>query len=435
MRVNLRAARQPTPATMNQTPLLLRNARALLAEAGPAQATDIAIDGAGRIRQLGVSLPSAPGSRVIDLHGKLVTPGLVDAHQHLDKSRTREAVPNPSGTLLGAIEAYKRHASITTHGDVQARAEQTMRRCIERGTVAIRTHANIDAEIGLRSIEALVEVRERWRDRIHLQIVALVSAGIANGKSARERLDAAMRAGADIAGGAVAVAADPRAFIDEIFSVAQRHGRPIDLHLDEHLDRDRHHFDQVIDRTRADGMQGKVIIGHACALAALPADAARRICDGLAAAQIGAVTLPAANLFLQGRGAPLLAPRGLTRVTELRAAGVAVACGSDNIQDPFVPTGSGDMLEIARWTFLAAHLHSRELAHAFAMASSIPAQLIGLTDYGLREGARADLLITDAEDAADLVASGPLQRTVLFGGRCLAGQLGATGDAGDSVRA
>lgn len=416
---------------MNDAPLFLRNTRALHAPGAAAQAVDIELDAAGRIHRIGRDLPVPAGVRVVDLHGKLVTPGLVDAHQHLDKSRTRDAVPNPAGTLPGAIEAYRQFARTSGYDDIRRRAEQTLQRCLERGTVAIRSHANVDAEIGLRAVEALAELRERWRDRIQLQVVALVSAGSADGASARERLDRAMRAGADIAGGAVAIAADPRAFLDEIFSVAQRHGRPIDLHLDEHLDHSRHHFELVIERTIADGMQGKVVIGHACALMALPIDAARRICDGLAAARIGAVTLPAANLFLQGREAPLLTPRGLTRVSALRAAGVAVACGSDNIQDPFVPSGSGDMLEIARWTFLAGHLDANELPHAFAMASAIPAGLLGLTDYGLHEGARADLLITDAESAADLVASGPLQRTVLFGGRCVAGQLDPTGSGGD----
>ena len=136
------------------------------------------------------------------------------------------------------------------------------------------------------------------------------------------------------------------------------------------------------------------------------------------------ITLPAANLFLQGRDANRLAPRGLTRVNELAQAGVTVACASDNIQDPFVPTGSGDMLEIARWTLLAAHLGSHELARAFDMASVNPARLMGIDrDFGIRTGARADLLITAAEDAAALVAGGALERAVLFGGIRVAGAL------------
>ena len=115
---------------------------------------------------------------------------------------------------------------------------------------------------------------------------------------------------------------------------------------------------------------------------------------------------------------------GLTRVTELLAAGVSVACASGNIQDPFVPTGSGDMLEMARWTLLAGHLGSTGLGHAYAMATTMPAQLLGLGEtYGIHEGARADLVITDAEDAEDLVASGPLDRAVFVGGQLVAGRV------------
>ena len=83
---------------------------------------------------------------------------------------------------------------------------------------------------------------------------------------------------------------------------------------------------------------------------------------------------------VQGREAPRLAPRGLTRVADLLAAGVPVACGSDNVQDPFVPVGSGDMLEIARWTILAGHLLADAPATAFRMATATPARLMGLGD-------------------------------------------------------
>jgi cytosine deaminase len=115
-----------------------------------------------------------------------------------------------------------------------------------------------------------------------------------------------------------------------------------------------------------------------------------------------------------------LAPRGLTRIRELLDAGVPVAAASDNIEDAFVPTGSGDLLEIARWTVLAGHLSLNDLRAAFDMVSSVPAELIGLNDFGLREGARADLLIARASSVEDLVAAGTLARTVLMGGRIVA---------------
>jgi cytosine deaminase len=409
---------------MAVTTLLLRGGRVLRTGAPHPERLDIAIDSDGRIARLASQLAAVSRAREIDLGGRLVTPGMIDVHQHLDKTRTRGSIPNPDGTLLGAIKAFSQYAKTASREDIMARAERTLAACVARGTVALRTHANLDSDLEMRGVEALIEMRERWRDRVHLQVVAFVTSGAVNGRDVRERLDAAIRAGADVVGGTPAIADDPKAFVDDLFAVAARHGRRLDLHLDEHLDASRQHFDLVIERTRALGMQGRVVVGHCCVLSALPRSDAQRLCDGLAKAGIGTITLPAANLFLQGRDAEMLTPRGLTRVPELRAAGVPVACASDNTQDPFIPSGSGDMVEMARWTFLAGHLASHELRHALEMATTIPARFMGLADsYGVHEGARADLLITDAEDAEDLVASGPLERTVLFGGKVVAGRL------------
>jgi cytosine deaminase len=108
----------------------------------------------------------------------------------------------------------------------------------------------------------------------------------------------------------------------------------------------------------------------------------------------------------------------------LLAAGVRLAAASDNIQDPFIPTGSGDLLEVARWTLLAGHLGLADHRAAFDMVASQPAAILGLgSSWGIQEGARADLLITDADDPEDLVATGSLKRAVLVGGRLVAGEL------------
>jgi len=353
-----------------------------------------------------------------------VVPGLVDAHQHLDKTRTLRTVPNPQGTLYGAIEAFRRYATGMSGEDVAARAERTMAACLARGTVAIRTHANVDPEARCRGVEALVGLRSRWNSRMRLQVVAFMTSGATKaGVPAREWLEEAIALGADVIGGTPTYADDAMAFLDLLFDAAERHAKPIDLHLDEHLDATRTQFDAVIERTRAHGMAGRVVASHCSALSALEPREAARVIEGFAAAGIGVVTLPAANLFLQGRDAAKLPPRGLTRVAELQGAGVTVASASDNIQDPFVPSGTGDLLEIARWALLAGHLGSNDLPRAFEMITSAPARLLGLEDYGIREGARADLLITDAGDAADLVAGGSLARSVMVNGRVVAGTL------------
>ena len=386
---------------------------------------DLAVGADGRIAALEPAIAPQAAERVVDLGGKLVVAGLVDAHQHLDKSRTRRLVANPAATLEGASDAYRTFAAAATREDIMKRAERTLDICLAHGTVAIRNHTNIESQSGLRGLEAMIELRERCRGRVTLQVVAhLTSDAPRKLDAARQWLAAAIAAGADVIGGVPQYADEPLAFLDLLFEFAERSGLPLDMHIDEHLDHGRLLFAAVVERTRAHGMQGRVTAGHCCALSAAPPDEARRIIADFAAAGIAVVTLPAANLFLQGRDAGELPPRGLTRVRELIAAGVRVAAASDNIQDPFVPIGSGDLLEVARWTLVAGQLGLADLPVAFDMVSAVPASILGLgADWGIRTGARADLLIADAEDVDDLVATGAANRAVLVGGRLVAGAL------------
>jgi cytosine/creatinine deaminase len=404
--------------------LVLQRGRVLRSEGKEPEWLDLAIGADGRIAKLASAI-AADGAKVIDLNGKLVVPGLVDAHQHLDKSRTRRLASNPSATLEGASAAYRAFAASITREEIVSRAERTLETCLTRGTVAIRSHTNIESQSELRGVQAMIELRERSRGRITLQVVAhLTSDAPRKLDAARQWLQGAIALGADVIGGVPQYADEPLSFLDMLFEFAERSGLPLDMHIDEHLDGDRLLFDAVVERTRAHGMQGRVTAGHCCGLSAAPADEAKRIIGNLAEVGIAVITLPAANLFLQGRDSNRLSPRGLTRVRELIDAGVCVAAASDNIQDPFVPTGSGDLLEVARWTLLAGHLGLADLPLAFGMVTETPANILGLgANWGIRPGARADLLITDAEDPDDLVATGPMNRAVMVGGRLVAGAL------------
>lgn len=389
------------------------------------ESLDIAIAADGRIAEIAPRIEPFGAAKTFDLSGRLVVAGLVDAHQHLDKSCTRAMINNPSATLDGASSAYRDYAATVTRREIIDRARMTLERCLALGTIAIRSHTNIESQSELRSLEAMIELRDSCRDRMTLQVVAHLTSDAPRLLSkSREWLEGAITAGADVIGGVPQYADDPDAFLDILFRYAERSGLPLDLHIDEHLDVDRILFEKVIDRTRAHGMQGRVNAGHCCALSVAGSDRRRRIVEGLVENGISVTTLPAANLFLQARDNLLPMLRGLAPVQELRAAGIRVAAASDNIQDPFIPTGSGDLLEIARWTLLAAHLGLSDLGAAFDLVSAEPAQILMLDNtYGIRPGARADLLITDAQDSADLVASGAMQRTVLVAGRVVAGAL------------
>jgi cytosine deaminase len=402
-----------------QSGYVLAGATALIGPRGEAETADILVGADGRIEAVGSSLP--PDRPRLDLSGLTVAPALVDAHQHLDKTGALKFAPNPSGTLQGARDAFAAFARSVTPADLAARAERTMRRCLARGTTVIRTHVNVDKDAGFVGIDVLSGLRAQWADRLTLQCVAFMIPHPRQDYEWLERNTDAAAAKADALGGTVAVAEDPERYLDLIFAAAVRHGKPIDLHMDEHLDAGRQRFDLVFERVRNFGMRGRVVLSHCSVLSAVPDDVFARIRDQILELDLGVVTLPAANLYIQGRGQEMLPPRGLTRVAPLARAGVRIAAASDNIQDPFIPTGSGDMLETARWTLLAGHLHATELPIAYGMATHGAAGLMGLgADYGLKPGARADMLITDCEDAERLVAGGWDRMIVLSRGRPIA---------------
>jgi cytosine/creatinine deaminase len=400
--------------------LILRGGRVLQSGASQAESLDVLIEAEGRILAIAPQV-SREGAEVLALDGRLVVPGLVDMHQHLDKSRTRKLLSNPEGTLDGAIAAYRAIAAGITREEMIARARGTVAACSARGTVAIRSHTNIDPPTRLRGIEAMLALRESCAGHMRIQVVGHVTSDATSMLPESEAwLMEAIALGMDAIGGVPAYSSQPLAFLKMLFDVAERSGLPLDLHIDEHLDAESVIFDALADLTTARGMAGRVVAGHCSALSAMPRDEALRVIERLHKAGVAVVTLPAANLFLQGRSADRLAPRGLTRIRELLDAGVPLAAASDNIEDAFVPTGSGDLLEIARWTVLSGHLGLNDLRTAFDMVTRVPAALMGLDDIGVREGARADLLIARAESVEDLVAAGTLARTVMVGGRIVA---------------
>ncbi|MDN5843415.1 MAG: amidohydrolase family protein, partial [Alcaligenaceae bacterium] len=411
---------------IDQAGLLLHNVR-VPAGVRKTRPCDILISTQGRMMALEPAI-HAPGVQSVDLDACLVVPGLIDMHQHLDKSSTLAQAPNADGTLYGAIDAFRRYSEHLAVDDIIARAQVTLNRCVAMGTCAIRAHTNVDYEMQLRGIDAVTQLREANCDRVVVQVVAFITSSAARGNlgTARTWLRKALAAGADCIGGVPNLAPDPKAYIDMLLDVAQEYDRMVDVHIDETLDPTARHFDYLVESAGRRSMGSRVVASHVCSLGARPDDEALRAIEAAAEVGIGVCTLPAANLFLQGRGSGHQVPRGLTRVTELLAAGVPVASASDNIQDAFVPVGAGDPLEIARWTILAGHLLEQAADRAFHMVTDAPAAMMGLADqYGLRPGAMADLLLTRCDNVEDLVAGGALARTVLHKGKVVAGSFGA----------
>jgi cytosine/creatinine deaminase len=351
----------------------------------------------------------------VDLAGHLLLPAALEPHAHLDKAFLAERVENRTGDLLGAIDAMIAVSGRITFDDIVERAERAARLMAANGYVAVRTHADTLEHNGTQSVEALVEVRRRVADVIDVEIVALTGFPVVGAAGAvhRELLREALAAGADLVGGCPHLEAGGaiEAATDVLLEIASEAGVGVDLHTDETLDPTVMGLEYLA-RCVIDGFSEPVTASHCVSLGQRSAAEQQRIAELVEAAGIGVVTLPHTNLWLGGRSQQPV-PRGLTAVEALRRAGVAVAAGADNLQDPFNPMGRACPFETATLMVLVAH----DLpAAAWNSVSADVRRVMGRTGGTIAPGQVADLLAVPAATLRQAIAESPNPRRVFCRG-------------------
>jgi cytosine deaminase len=349
---------------------------------------------------------------------------MAEPHAHLDKAFLADFIPNPTGDLSGAIEAMHSHRHLITLDDTIDRAERAARLMLANGVTAIRTHADTTVdngwENGLTSVLALIEVRERLRGLLDIQVCALTgwpSIGPA-GADQRALLREAIAAGVDLIGGCPHLESDAAAANDNFLSMAADAGLPVDLHTDETLSPNMLALEDLARRVVSTGFPHAVTASHCVSLGVQTEQRQREIAELVATAGISVVTLPHTNLFLQGRQQQSAMPRGLTALRALTAAGVNVAAGADNLQDPFNPIGRGDPLDTAALMILAGHLLPDE---AFASVAGRSRMALRLPPNDLIIGGAADLVAIPATSVRAAIAMSPGSRLVVKSGQIVAG--------------
>ncbi len=339
--------------------------------------------------------------------GYLLLPAFAEPHAHLDKAFLAERVDNPTGDLMGAIEAMDRARDSITLTDTIERAERAARLMAANGCTAIRTHVDLTLAGRLTSVAALIDVRDRLRELVEIQVVALCawpSIG-AEGADQRSLLREAIDLGVDVIGGCPHLESDPAAANDNLLTLAAEAGLPLDLHTDETLSPSMLALEDLAERVLASGFPHSVAASHCVTLALQTEHRQREVAEKVAAAGISVIALPHTNLFLQGRDCQVSMPRAVTAVKALRAAGVNVAAGADNLQDPFNPVGRGDPLETAGLMIMTAHVLP---ADALSMVSTAARTAMGL-------GPSDDQVAVRACSAREAIAFGPADRMVIRG--------------------
>src|SRR5438046_6869871 len=384
--------------------------------------TDIVVDGE-QIAEIGEGAGAKIPER-LDCAGKLVLPGFIDGHVHLDKVLIRDELREHDGTLAGAIGAIHERKRRYTVDDVRARATAVIDESVRLGTTRLRSHVDVDTIGGLTPLEGVMAAARDCAGIAEVRTIAFPQEGLLRDPGSYQLMEAAIEAGADVVGGMPHWEVDEaaqREHVRQCFDLAERFDRDLDMHVDETDDGGVRTLEMVADEALRRSYLGRVVAGHVCSLTAAPHDYAERVIDKCLRAGISIAANPVTNLVLQGRQDRGLVRRGMTRVAELRAAGVNVLFGQDCVKDGFYPFGRGSMLEVALISAHAAHLTSKDdLAYALEAVTKAPAISWRLEDYGLRRGARADLQILPVPSWPEALRLQPPPEKVWFGGRLVA---------------
>ena len=347
----------------------------------------------------------------VDCGGAIVLPGLVEAHCHLDKCHTGHRLRFPGGDLLAAIEAQNADKANWTAADLRTRTGRGLAELRAAGCRAVRTHVDwphdpAESRTPPPAWAVMGDLAEELAGQIELQRAALVSLDLYGDEAAGEALARRVAQDGGVLGAFVLHHADRQARLERVFDLAERFGLPLDFHVDEGLDPGLDGLETIAAIVAERGYQGPVACGHALSLATMDGDRLRRSLDLIARANLSIISLPATNLYLQDRrqGTPMA--RGITRLGELRSAGICVAVGSDNVCDAFCPVGRHDPLHALSLAALSAHLDAPHGPWLRSVTTDA-ARAISIEPIPVDRARMSDLLISNASSTSEFVAGLP----------------------------
>jgi len=364
----------------------------------------------------------------VEAGGRLLTPGFVNIHCHLDKCLTSSWADVWEATTTGspqAIPSATRVKERFTESDIVDRASRALTSSIITGTTAVRAFADVDTVGGLLAVKSLLRVKERFRNVLDMQVVAFPQEGLIRDEGAEELLERSMELGADVVGGIPWYEKDKDAAVrhtDIIFGIAKKYGKDIHALIDDNTDSSSKNLEYLVQKSVREGYRGRVAASHCRGALDSPDDSyAKKIVGLVKEAGLTVVENSHISLFMYGRTDGHPVRRGVTRVKEFLEAGVNVAVAQDDIDDPYYPFGRGDMLELAFVMCHAAHLGApQELESVFDMVTYNAAKGMRLEHYGIRVGDYADLVLLDAGGVRDALRLQPDRLAVIRRGRIVA---------------
>ncbi|QYR23851.1 amidohydrolase family protein [Paenibacillus sp. sptzw28] len=412
---------------MNAYDLIVRNVRLT----GDGTNIDIAIRD-GLIAGMGQF--TAAASETLDAEGRLLVPPFVEPHVHLDTALTAgNPVWNESGTLAEGIEIWSARKMTLTKEDVIARAERTIRLYLGYGVLHLRSMVDI-GDPKLTALEAIMEIKERYRGQIEIQVTAFPQDGIMCCPDNEERMKEALRMGAD---GVSAVPHLERTreegvlSLRKAFDLANRSGAYVHVFCDETDDENSKYLEVCASLALSTGIGSRATAAHANAAAYYNESYFQKVIGLVKQSGLSIVACPLINSVMQGRYDGYPKGRGITRIKEFQRAGINVALSHDDIRSPFYPLGTGNPLDAAHMAAHLAHMSGRtEMRTLLGMITEGGAAAMNLESYSfqggvIQDGAPASFLLFDAKDSGDLIRQRLSPRFVFRSGLIIAETLPA----------
>ncbi|WDF03385.1 cytosine deaminase [Shouchella hunanensis] len=345
---------------------------------------------------------------VLDVAGSLILPPFIEPHIHLDTTMTAgEPAWNVSGTLFEGIQRWSERKEFLTHEDVKERATKALKWQVAQGIQYVRTHVDV-TDPNLTALKALLEVKEEMASYVTLQLVAFPQEGLLSFPNGKELVEEALKMGADVVGGIPHFEFTREYGVESMkhaFDLAEKYDRLVDIHCDE-IDDEQSRFVEVVAKEAYErGLGEKTTASHTTAMGSYNDAYTSKLFRLLKMANINFVSNPLVNIHLQGRFDTYPKRRGLTRIKELKEAGLTVCFGHDDIFDPWYPLGTGNMLQVLHMGIHAGQLMGyEEIVQSIDFITTNSAKTLHIhDDYGVVEGNSANFIVIDAEDEYETI--------------------------------
>lgn len=359
----------------------------------------------------------------IDLQKGIVLPCFVDIHTHLDKGHIFERSPNLQGDFKTALETIKKDAIFWNEEDLYERMEFGLKCSYAHGTIALRTHLDCYENQADITLKVYQQLEKAWQKKITLQAVSLVSLDYFLTEIGVKLADKLAEIGG-ILGGVAYTNPELEIQLEKVFQLAKERNLDLDFHADENGEIDSICLQKIAEIAIKTNFTGNIICGHCCSLSVQPEEVVHKIINLVKEANIDIISLPMCNLYLQDRQENITPFwRGITKVKELKKAGVKVAFASDNCRDPFFGFGDHDLLEVFNQSVRISHLDT-PYSDWITSVSKIPADLMKLPELG-RIGINlpANLIVFKARYFSELFSRNQSDRLIIRDGKIIKNKL------------